>query len=1025
MKTRTIVALLLVCLVSNNSFAKKHELKRRGTNDYQNVISFERKKDISFWDTKDSKLQLSGKHYKHGKQSLKWSFASNQKLISNHADIVKASSAKNGGMKAWIYNEKPIDGYLKIKVGNEKLLEAGEAPYEFGFRLNYSGWRAFWVHFKEDAKNENVSIATNEQIDLLEITAPASAGELYWDNVEFTDFVSWKRSDDHFKMINNEIDHFGLRHPWEYSNFWSKQAVTPANGFEWNKTVEKEIEKIEERYKNWILGDNPDFAYKPLKIRKGKLNDLIVRAKDIFKGLNIKRQKDGTLIGEALYTIREGHWPYYADLSMAVLLQLALDYKLNGNEQSLEDCLLALDFMNDQGWAYGSSMGTIDHELLRHAGYFHAIYLLKDELKKTGRLEREIETAKWFLNWGELYNMPHYVGCTADFMRSVFMYRLLIVLSQDKGAEKLRDMTLYSKWINNSMRIAPGFADTFKPDFTGYHHRGVYMNAYSPGAFHLAAVVSYLLHGTSFEVKADRIENLRQALITARIMNCKYSIPLGVCARFPKNTSNFSDILPAMAYLLKINPNDKQLLSYYKNWWEPESKLFKRNLFNKADSRLAYYHTLGAIQIMNEVERLNGETAKRLEGNWFKPYAGLSIHRRDNWMVSAKGWSSYIWDFESGTGENVFGRYEGWGAIQFFTAGTPIDDRQSGYMPDKGWDWSRIPGTTVIKLPLGEMKHSKRNSNSKLYSEGKHRNFTDQVFLGGVSNRRGNGVFANKIHDTAFNPSFWARKSYFFFDNLVVCLGDGIKNNDKEHETETTVFQIFDHNIGLKANNKSVERGEFETTERMIFEAPDNNTYVIPEGQQLAYHYKTQESISESGKTNTEGDYYTACLKHGKAPKGEAYEYAVIVDAKNTELSPDALNYKVVRKDKRAHIVKHKKETAYVIWDEELELNKGILSSLSTPGIAMFSKTKKGIEFAFSDPDLRRPKTMNISGMPHETVIAESYPQVVRICLNGKFKLNNSEHIKLLGYFNGKTILEVNCINGNTYFASLNRMDKQ
>ena len=55
--------------------------------------------------------------------------------------------------------------------------------------------------------------------------------------------------------------------------------------------------------------------------------------------------------------------------TMHVLLQLALDYKVNGNKQSLEDYLLAIDYMRDQGWAYGSSMGTIDHELLRHAGY--------------------------------------------------------------------------------------------------------------------------------------------------------------------------------------------------------------------------------------------------------------------------------------------------------------------------------------------------------------------------------------------------------------------------------------------------------------------------------------------------------------------------------------------------------------------------------------------------------------------------------------------------------------------------------
>jgi len=1024
MNKKIFLITFLLLLGSISSFAKKDVLQRRGSNSFENVISFENKKDISYWTVvSGGKLEISKKHFKNGDKSLKWNFSANQKLVTSHPDIIKASASKNGGMKAWIYNEKSIDGYLIIKIGNKKSLAQGKAPYKFGFRLSFTGWHAFWVHFREDAKNGNIVPNENDVIDLVEITAPAKSGELFLDNVEFPDSVSWTRSEDHFKIINNEIDRFGLGHPWEYSNFWSKQSVPSSAKFNWNNSVASAFSKIEIRYKKWVLGDNPDFAYAPMKIRKKSLDTLIAEAKVKFADFNIKRHKDGTLTGKPLYSIREGHRPYFADLSMSVLLQLALDYKVNGNEQSLKKCLLALDFMNDQGWACGSSVGTIDHELLRHAGYFHTIYLLKDELKSTGRLDREIKTAKWFLNWRDIYHMPDYVGCTADFMRSVFMYRLLIVLSEDNGSGKFRDMTFYSKWINSSMRIASGFSDTFKPDFTGYHHRGTYMNAYSPGAFHMASVISYLLHGTSFEVKAEQIENLRQALITARIMNCKYSIPLGVCARFPEHTSNFTDILPAMAYLLKINPTDKELLGYYKSWWAPESELFKNQLFKIADSRLTFYHTLGAIQIMKKVSDFEGKTAKNISGNWFKPYAGLGIHRRDNWMVSAKGWSSYIWDFESGTGENVFGRYEGWGAIQFFTAGNPVSDRKSGYMPDKGWDWSRIPGTTSIKLPLSKMEHNKKGISS-VYKEGKHRNFTDQTFLGGVSSKSGNGIFANKIHDTAFNPDFWARKSDFFFGNLVVCLGDDIRNSDFKNKTETTVFQLFDNGSGLKANNKKVERGEFETTERTIFEAPDNNTYIIPAGQNVVYHLKKQESMSESGKIATEGDYYTAWLNHGKAPKNADYEYAVIVDAKNAGLNPDNLEYKIVRKDRSAHIVKYGKETAYVIWDEELQLNKGILSSVSTPGLALLTeKGKNLVGLAFSDPDLRRPKVLNISGLEHNDIKAASCRQIVRILLNGKYKVRNPKDIKLLGYFNSKTILEVSCVNGETYQAILMKVE--
>ncbi|TKG96885.1 hypothetical protein EYV94_00180 [Puteibacter caeruleilacunae] len=991
--------------------AKRHELKNKESKGYDKVISFENKVDLKVWEGK--KIALNTDHAKHGEHSLKWSFAAGDKLLTQHADILKAVISKEGGMKAWIYNEKPIDGALTIRVANKTLLAQDKAPYEFGFKLNFKGWRAFWVHFKEDATNMQVK-ANDHDLNTVEIIAPKSAGALFFDHIEFTEEVSWKRSEDQFKIIKNEIDHFGVSHPWEYTNFWSKQPVTSAKPFKWDEKSAQEVKVIEKRYHDWVLGNDPDYAYEPLKIRKQELDKLIAQAKDVFESLNIKRDKKGNLSGTPLYTLREGHQPYMASLSMNVLLQLALDYKVNGNTKSLDDYFLALDYMRDQGWAYGSSMGTIDHELLRHAGYFHSIYLLKDELKKAGRLQEEIKTAQWFLNWNELYNMPDYVGCTADFMRSVFMYRLLIVMCQEDGPEKLRDMTYYSQWINNSMRIASGFADTFKPDFTGYHHRGVYMNAYSPGAFHLASVVSYMLHDTRFEVKPVQLNNLRQALITARIMNCKYSIPLGVCARFPENTSNFSDILPAMGYLIKTNPNDKELLGYFKDWWAPESELFKEELFNKADSRLSFFHTLGAVQMMNEVAEISGTPAESPQGNWFKPYAGLSIHRRDNWMASVKGWSSYIWDFESGKGENVFGRYEGWGALQFFTAGNPVSDRASGYMPDKGWDWSRIPGTTSIKLPLRDMEHNK-TGNSAIYKESKHRNFTDQTFLGGVSGSDGNGVFANKIHDTAFNPTFWARKSVFFFDNLIVCLGDGIKNNDAEHGTETTLFQIYDHGKSLVVNGKEAKKGSADFNDKVVFEAPDNNLYLIPNGQQVKFYYGEQKSINESGKGETVGTYYTAWLDHGNAPANATYEYAVIADHKNANLAIDDVAYTVIQKNEDAHIVKRGNQTGYVMWDAEYTLNEGVLASVSTPGLVMITANGKEVELAFSDPDLRRPKMLNISAMAHENVIAESHAQLVRITLNGKYKVDRTSNIKFVGYFGNQTILEVMCKDGATY----------
>jgi chondroitin-sulfate-ABC endolyase/exolyase len=384
-------------------------------------------------------------------------------------------------------------------------------------------------------------------------------------------------------------------------------------------------------------------------------------------------------------------------------------------------------------------------------------------------------------------------------------------------------------------------------------------------------------------------------------------------------------------------------------------------------------------------------------------------------MVSAKGRSAYIWDFESGKGENVFGRYESYGALQFFTKGEPVNDRASGYHPDKGWDWSRIPGATAIRLPLREMEH--RGAKTKALTKGKHRNFTDQTFLAGVSSGDGNGIFANKIHDTAFDPGFWARKSVFFFNDLLVCLGNGISSSNKKYNTETTLFQIYDNGEKLLVNGANVSAGAYNSTNELVFEAPDNNVYIIPAGQVVNYNYQEQNSISESGKGETKGRYYTAWINHGKSPKDATYEYAVLVNGKNRR--EREANYKVLQKDDQVHIVQYENQMAYVIWDEEYHSNDSYLYAISVPGVAMITDKGNKLELAFSDPDLRRPKLLNTGGMEHANVVAPSYPQLVRLTLNGKYKLKNSEQFRLVGYHQNTTILEVMCKDGATYQVTL------
>ena len=160
-----------------------------------------------------------------------------------------------------------------------------------------------------------------------------------------------------------------------------------------------------------------------------------------------------------------------------------LDYRLNGNEEAKDRVIDIFDYLHDQGWADGSGVGAMHHEFLRVAGYAHAVYLMRDVLQSRGMLARELATLKWFSMFGELYEDPQVPGANADFIRSVAMYRLLCILMMDDTPEKVANMHRYVAWLNNALSIAPGWLDTIKPDFVGFHHRGIYANAYAPKCF--------------------------------------------------------------------------------------------------------------------------------------------------------------------------------------------------------------------------------------------------------------------------------------------------------------------------------------------------------------------------------------------------------------------------------------------------------------------------------------------------------------------------------------------------------------
>ena len=661
-----------------------------------------------------SEVSLSTRRYKEGTQSLKFAWQNNGRLV--FTDPAPGRNKALTGFRAWVYNEEALDEVLTFGFGTESELAANNPRYQFEFGLNFTGWRAMWINLREDARNRSYEGARNGRVTAFEIRAPNS-GAVYLDLVELVERIHPRRSPDaQVPYVNaNRADRSR-----EYR--WSRNALPGPLPTEITDDERQAFETIAARYEAWVLGDGvKDDQREPVRIRLNELKAYIRRGYRSLADYEIRREDD-RILGKPLFAELSPYEPLFQSVFQGVLLRLVLDYRLNGNEEARDRVIDVFDYLHDQGWADGSGVGAMHHEFLRVAGYAHAVYLMRDVLQSRGLLARELATLKWFSMFGELYEDPQVPGANADFIRSVAMYRLLCILMMDDSPEKVANMRCYIAWLNNALSIAPGWLDTIKPDYTGFHHRGIYASGYAPNAFHVASVLVYLLHDTPFAVADDKRDNLKQALLTSRIMANTYDISMAVNGRFPRNTAVATKLLPAYMYVALSYPSvDAELSGAFMQLWKPKSQLLIEDLFERVSVRLMYLHTPGAMQMMADFAEAGYAPAAPPSGHWTLPYGALSIHRRGDWMVSMKGWSKYVWDYESSGRNNPLGRYLSYGTMLIYASGDPVGREASGIVRD-GWDWSMWPGTTVIRLSHEQLKH-----------EGRDRNFSDETFVGGVN----------------------------------------------------------------------------------------------------------------------------------------------------------------------------------------------------------------------------------------------------------------------------------------------------
>lgn len=698
-----------------------------------------------------------------------------------------------------------------------------------------------------------------------------------------------------------------------------------------------EIEKIKVKYRDWIYGTGADFDSNATIFSRYYATTYRPRI-DLFAwdfsnpGAEYDFNSASTGLDDQkdFQSITQNHLFYYA---MKYHLQgpssQSKDYSGNQNthyksSDLLQKILDIFDYLKARGindqTAYKVTAetwyGRIGYHyigrgnLLRLTSYAHAVFLMREELKKAGKFDHHMAALKHATDQiSEAYgnqletNPLKYDGQDADLVRSLANSKFAYILAQDDtDPSRSTNMDFFVKWMNNACQIGVGWSDFIKPDGLTWHHRGPFPVSYGEGALTHSVIINYMLNGTPYQLNDQSRTNLKKAVMASSRFTNGYEYPISVTGRFPNNAASFSNTFPLFAYTYLTDPaNNEDAGKEFIRYWNLFSKTYAdaanptQSLLDKI-LRSSYnafnvFQTIGEAKLMDElIQSGKLSAATTPSGSFSFPYAGLSIHRRDNWMAAIKGTSKHIWQAETYEDDNKYGRYISAGHIELLTNNSTSNEavsREHSRLKLDGWDWSRYPGTTVTYLT--------QQQNDETARKARPQDLTRQVMLS-LASLDDQTTFALHYEDIQspypnekdnHNPDErqQALKSVFGFDDVLLFLGSGIKNGDGQNPVQTTLFQTAINNDSANdpnhvdgtsytsLNNSLSDSAQFNKSGGGLWLTDTaGNGYVLPQSDKnndMVYMKRSRQTFKDHKKNDQTGQFATAWIDHGNNPDND------------------------------------------------------------------------------------------------------------------------------------------------------------
>lgn len=886
---------------------------------------------------KGSKLSTSGEHFKHGLRSARWEWSREGAQIALRRPIGYLAENPNPKETSvstfvfWLYAPQAVEGSLRFEFRKQ-----GRTCAWFDYGLGFTGWRGAWVAFDRDMEG-----TPEEGMDELVVTVSgAKRGELcldHWIPASFQD-VRHHTADFQAPYINARTNSHWLvlLKSWNHKlDIAPEAAVTTEQ--------QREMDTVLGRLQRLLLEGRKTPAMKTLRKQ--------------FADYGIARNADGTVTGKPVFFVRYAET--YINLGGAdmkkrlsdscqllrqcndLLFQIAVRYRRSTDEAEraeLADMYLTLTrHLLDQGFAAGSGLGTLHHLGYSMRNFYTAPVLMRDVLVGAGLADEVQQAMEWFSGVGEVKIRPEVDGIDIDAFNTSMTGRLASLLMLANTPGKVAYLKAFSRWIDNGYKVTGGTSACFKSDGTVFHHRHHYP-AYAVGGFDGAVNAVWLLNGTGFGISTEGREVLKRALLEMRFYCNRLSFPLAMSGRHPDGEGA---LVPwHFGRLAEAGTPDG-------------SEAVDREL------AAAYMRLVPADDARSRAFAAQGiRPEPSPEGTRVYGYNASLSHRRGDWLMTVAGHSRYVWSAEIYQGANHYGRYLTHGSMQLLGEGEPVSAFGSGFRRE-GWDWCHIPGTTALEIPMERMKANILNVDT--CSGYEEMLLSDESFAGGVSHRGRSGAYGMKLHEhDKYNGSLRARKSWFLFDNRVICLGSDIEN-DAEGGLHTTLFQscLPTPDAPTGVNGEEVTALPYRTDLEGAVQLTDNlgNAWFVPQGR-VTVRRSHQQSPHEETDAPTENDFATAWIDHGDGRvRGGHYEYMMAVHPSDAERAEYVVRapYRVVSADRNCHAVVDlgSGTLGAAVFEAGAVENGGAVQSVSLPCLYMESREGSELTLSVADPDLR------------------------------------------------------------------------